>query len=169
MVGDKLSKQLNKEWNVINHAASGYKAIDLARHIDLHFASLQSHKASIASILIGTNDIKENTNPGDFKIALNQVIQKAKLLTTNKNVVVFSIPQFHRGIMYPYSIDMNDTVAVFNTHILDLAKAHNIRVLTFEHLEDDFLDGVHLSRKGVENFSDQVLKFILKDKGMCID
>lgn len=166
MVGDKLGKRLNKEWNVINHAVSGYKAIDLARHIDLHFASLQGHRASIASILIGTNDVKENTKPEEFRIALNQVILKTKLLTVNSNVVVLLIPEFRKGIVYPYSIDMNSTIAVFNTHILDLAKTHNIRALTFEHRQDDFFDGVHLTMKGVDNFSDQISKFILKDKGI---
>lgn len=168
LVGDKLRVELNKEWNVINHAVSSCKAIDLARYIDLHFNSLQTHRASIASILIGTNDIKENTRPEDFRIALNQVVLKTKLLTTNKNVVLFLIPEFHKGVMYPYSLDMNDTIAVFNSHILDVAKAHNIRVLTFEHQKDDFTDGVHLGPQGVESFSDQILKFILKDKGIYL-
>src|SRR5690606_28595423 len=83
LVGNELSKRLKKQWNVINHAVSGFKAIDLARDIDKNFASLVLHKSSITSILIGTNDVKENTSIEDFKIALNQILLKAKLLTTN--------------------------------------------------------------------------------------
>jgi lysophospholipase L1-like esterase len=168
LVGNKLSNRLNKQWNVINHSVSGFKAIDLARYIDKHFSSLQEHKSSVTSILIGTNDIKEKTTLEDFKIALNQIIIKTKFLTLNKNVIIFSIPSFHKGIMYPYSIEMNDTITIFNIAINQLAKDHDLRVLELNHTEKDFLDGVHLNQSGIENFSDQISKFILKDKGMDI-
>lgn len=168
LVGNKLSDRLNKQWNVINHSVSGFKAIDLARSIDKHFSSLQEHKSSITSILIGTNDIKEKTSVEDFKIALNQIIIKTKLLTTNKNVILFLIPEFHKGIMYPYSIEMNETISVFNKAISQLAQNHDLRMLELNHTEKDFLDGVHLNQSGIENFSDQISKYILKDKGMDI-
>lgn len=168
LVGDKLSGRLNKHWNVINHSVSGFKAIDLARYIDKHFSSLQEHKSSVTSILIGTNDIKEKTTVEDFKIALNQIIIKTKFLTVNKNVIIFSIPSFHKGIMYPYSIEMNDTISIFNKAINQLAKDHDLQVLELNHTEKDFLDGVHLNQSGIENFSDQISKYILKDKGMDI-
>lgn len=168
LVGNKLSDRLNKQWNVINHSVSGFKAIDLARHIDKHFSSLQEHKSSITSILIGTNDVKEKTTVEDFKIALNQIIIKTKLLTTNKNVILFLIPEFHKGIMYPYSIEMNETISVFNKAINQLAQNHDLRLLELNHTEKDFLDGVHLNRSGIENFSDQISKYILKDKGVEI-
>lgn len=168
LVGNKLSDRLNKQWNVINHSVSGFKAIDLARYIDKHFSSLQEHKSSITSILIGTNDIKEKTSVEDFKIALNQIIIKTKLLTTNKNVILFLIPEFHKGIMYPYSIEMNETMSVFNKAISQLAQKHDLRVLELNHTEKDFLDGVHLNQSGIENFSDQIFKYILKDKGVDI-
>ncbi len=168
LVGDKLSDRLNKHWNVINHSVSGFKAIDLARYIDKHFSSLQEHKSSVTSILIGTNDIKEKTTLEDFKIALNQIIIKTKFLTVNKNVIIFSIPSFHKGIMYPYSIEMNDTISIFNKAIIKLAKDHDLRVLELNHTEKDFLDGVHLNKIGNENFSDQISKYILKDKGIYI-
>jgi lysophospholipase L1-like esterase len=169
LVGNKLSKKLKKQWNVINHSISGFKAIDLSRYIDSHFSTLKEHSASIASILIGTNDIKEKTSVEDFKIALNQIIIKTKLLTANKNVVIFSIPEFHKGIMYPYSIEMNKTILVFNQAINQLAKDHDLRVLELHHTKEDFLDGVHLNRSGIENFSNQICRYILKDKGIGID
>jgi lysophospholipase L1-like esterase len=168
LIADKLSKALKKEWNVINHSVSGFKAIHLARHIDTHFASLAEHKSCISTILIGTNDIKENTSAADFRIALNQIIIKTKLLTVNKNVIIFLIPHFHKGIMYPYSIAMNEMVAKFNSIILELAGEHSIRCLTLMHSENDFTDGVHLNNKGIESFAGQITSFILKDKGIEI-
>ncbi|MBK9192142.1 MAG: SGNH/GDSL hydrolase family protein [Crocinitomicaceae bacterium] len=168
LVGNKLSASLNKHWNVINHSVSGFKAIDLARYTDKHFSSLQEHKSSVTSILIGTNDIKEKTSVDDFKIAMNQIIIKTKFLTSNKNVIIFSIPQFHKGIMYPYSIEMNETISTFNKVINQLAKDHDLRTLDLNHTEKDFFDGVHLNRSGIENFSDQISKYILKDKGIDI-
>lgn len=166
LVGNKLSDRLNKQWNVINHSVSGFKAIDLARYIDKHFYSLQEHKSSVTSVLIGTNDIKEKTSVEDFKIALNQIIIKTKLLTTNNNVIIFLIPEFHKGIIYPYSIEMNALIFIFNKAICQLVKEHDLRMLELNHTEKDFLDGVHLNRVGIENFSDQISRYILKDKGM---
>jgi len=168
LVGNKLAEKLHKQWNVINHSVSGFRAIDLARHIDSHFASLKEHRASISSILIGTNDIKEKTDVHDFGVALDQVIIKTKLLTGNKNVVIFLIPEFHQGIMYPYSIDMNENISRFNKVIAQLAAHHGIRLLELSHTENDFFDGVHLNRSGVENFADQIAGYILKDKGIDI-
>lgn len=166
LVGNRLSDRLKKPWNVINHSVSGFKAIDLARHIDQHFSSLQLHKSSVTTILIGTNDIKEKTSIEDFKIALTQIILKTKLLTINKNVIIFSIPEFHKGIMYPYSFEMNETIASFNKSISQLAEDHDIRMLKLNHKANDFLDGVHLNALGIDSFSEQIYKYILKDKGI---
>jgi lysophospholipase L1-like esterase len=168
IVGHNLSKKLNKQWNVINHAVSGYRAIDLARYIDLNFASLKMHQASIITILIGTNDIKENTSLIDFKIALGQIFIKSKLLN-DKHVTVFLIPNFHEGIMYPYKYDMNHTIVVFNQAIIELAKEFKISTLEFKHTFGHFIDGVHLNSEGNESFAGQITNYILKDKGLSID
>lgn len=168
LVGNSLSNHLSKQWNVINHAVSGYKAIDLARYIDKYFSTLKENQSSISTILIGTNDIKENTRIEDFKIALDQVILKVKLLTVNKNVIILSIPEFHPGIMYPYSISMNEVIKKFNLEIKEAADHHHIRSLDIKHAPDDFLDGVHLNNKGLETFSNQLSAYILKDKGLTL-
>jgi lysophospholipase L1-like esterase len=168
MVGNALSIHLSKHWNVINHSACGFKAIDLARHIDKHFLSLKENRSSITSILIGTNDIKEQTKQKDFTIALNQIILKSKLLTINGNVIIFTIPEFHKGISYPYLIGMNEAIAIFNNEIRSLASEHKIRVLELVHTESDFLDGVHLNSAGIETFSNQIAKYILRDKGIML-
>jgi lysophospholipase L1-like esterase len=166
LVGNQLSNHLSKQWNVVNHSVSGFKAIDLARYIDQHFLTLKEHKASVSTILIGTNDIKEKTSLEDFKISLNQVILKVKLLTTNRNVILFLIPEFHKGIMYPYSIEMNKEVANFNLTIRELVKKNDIRLLELNHNEQDFVDGVHLNKLGIGNISNQIASYILKDKGI---
>ena len=57
LTGMILQNKLSKTWNVINHSVSGYKAIDLARHIDLNYYNLKEHRANVSSVLIGTNDI----------------------------------------------------------------------------------------------------------------
>ncbi len=168
LVGNLLSTELFKQWNVINHAKSGLKAIDLARYIDNSFFSLKEHKASVTSILIGTNDIMAQTTKEDFKIALDQIIVKTKLLTVNKNVIILTIPTFYKGIMYPYSIDMNETIFEFNSIINQSAIQHEIRLLQLIHSEQDFFDGVHLNATGIKNFSNQISKFILKDKGVLL-
>ena len=166
LVGNLLSARLSSQWNVVNHSVSGFKAIDLARYIDKHFPSLKENRPSITSILIGTNDIKEQTTLEDFKIALNQIILKSKLLTLNGNVIVFTIPEFHKGISYPYFIGMNETISTFNAAIRQLAVQHEIRLLELNHAENDFLDGVHLNNHGIATFSNQITKYILKDKGV---
>ncbi len=168
LVGNLLAIELSKQWNVINHAESGFKAIDLARHIDKSFFPLKEYNASVTSILIGTNDIMEKTKIEDFKIALDQIILKTKLLTVNKNVIILTIPEFHKGIMYPYSIEMNETISEFNSVINQSAIQYEIRSLQLKHTEQDFFDGVHLNDAGINNFSNQISKFILKDKGIVL-
>jgi lysophospholipase L1-like esterase len=164
LTGQLLEQRLAKQWNVINHSVSGFKAIDLARYIDLHFSTLKTHQASISTILIGTNDIKENTNPDDFKMALNLVVLKAKLLTVNSNVVLLSIPEFQNGIMYPYAISMNAQVEAFNQIIAQMADHHKIRLLKLEYEASHFFDGVHLNRTGNDHFAEQICRFMLNDK-----
>ena len=166
LVGSELTSRLQTQWNVINHSVCGFKAIDLARYIDLHFLSLKDKQSSISTLLIGTNDIKEKTRPEDFRIALNQVILKTKLLTTSGNVIVMAIPELHKGITYPYSIAMNEDVTLLNAEIKKLADEHHIRMLSIAHSEYDFTDGVHLNANGLTTFSSQIVGQILKDKGM---
>lgn len=166
LLGDQLSKQLQKDWVVVNHAVNGYKAIDLSRYIDAHFSNLKTLNASISTILIGTNDAKEHTKPDDFRIAIRQVIHKARLITMNSNVLIISIPEFHPGVMYPYFFEMNEEIRRYNTIIMEEARNSGLRTIELLHESDDFVDGVHLSEKGNRQFSSQLLHFILKDKGI---
>lgn len=166
LTGYELSVQLSKHWNVVNHAQSGFKAIDLARYIDRHFVCLKGTNASISTILIGTNDVKEKTSMRDFRVALDQVILKARLLTMNENVIILMIPEFSQGIMYPYSIGMNEVIPRFNEEIRELADHHGIRTLAINSTGSDFSDGVHLNAKGNQSFSSQLVNYILKDRGI---
>lgn len=168
LTANLLQSKLGNEWNVVNCAQSRYKAIDLARHIDVHFQNLKSHGACLSTLLIGTNDVKENTPEEEFRIALNQIMLKVRMLTSNRNVVVMTIPEFHTGVMYPYTIDMNDKVKALNAVIADLASHHGFRLLHIEHTAGDFTDGVHLNADGNANFASQLSQFILKDKGIRV-
>ncbi len=168
LVGNILDSYLSTQCSVINHSVNGFKAIDLARDIDKHFLSLRERKPNICTILIGTNDVQEKTELSDFKIALDQIILKVKLLTTSEHVIIFAIPEFHDGVMHPYSMAMNETISLFNVEIRRSAIRHNIRMLKLDHSQEDFSDGVHLNRKGIETFALQIAKYILKDKGINI-
>lgn len=168
LVGHSLNTHLSSQWNVVNHSVCGFKAIDLARSIDQNFSSLKEKRACISTILVGTNDIKERTAPADFAIALDQVILKARLLTIGGNVIVIAIPSFHKGITYPYSINMNEHVASLNEHIKELSARRGVRMVSIDHTAEDFTDGVHLNDKGIATFSTQLAGHILKDKGMTL-
>ncbi|MES2704008.1 MAG: SGNH/GDSL hydrolase family protein [Bacteroidota bacterium] len=168
LTAHELTQALPTQWNVINHAVCGYKAIDLARHIDTHFADLKEIRPSIATILIGTNDIKEGTSLSNYLIAMEQVVLKVRLLTMNNNVLLLAIPELHRGVSYPYSVQMNETVAGYNTELKKLARRNNIRMMELDHSADDFVDGVHLSETGVETFSEQIVRYVLTDKGLLL-
>lgn len=167
--GDMLSSYLSKQWNVINHSVCGYKAIDLARHVDKHFCALKDSCPSVTTILVGTNDVKEHTSAEEFRVALGQVILKARLFTMNENVIVMAIPHFHRGICYPYTMEMNEGIAMLNAETRYLVAQHHVRLPELSHNEYDFADGVHLSNKGVRAFAEQVAAFILKDKGVLLE
>jgi lysophospholipase L1-like esterase len=168
LTGNLLQKHLNKNWDVINIAVSGYKAIDLSRYIDQNALYLKSKQISFSTLLIGTNDVKENTSLEDFKVAFSQVLFKIRQLTCNNNVIVCKIPSFPKGVMYPYTFEMNELLDSFNVFIQEESENQGVRCLSFLNDETDFYDGIHLNIKGNENFSNQLASFVLKDKGILI-
>ncbi len=161
-----LKLELNKDWNLINISENGYTAIDIVRHIDKNFNTISNHQAGISTILLGTNDAKNNTSDLDFKIAYDLLVLKAKLFTQKGNLILIEIPKFPKGIMYPYTIEMNDTIDRYNEIIRQIAENHKVRTFAFDLNEKDFYDGVQLNNQGVNTCSTQLLKFILKDKGI---
>lgn len=166
IVADMLSQRLNRYWNVVNHATCGFTAIDLARSIDQHFVTLKQHRPNLITILIGTNDIKEKVAAADYETAMNQVLIKAQLLAGNGAITILNIPEFHRGISYPYSYDMNKQVAVFNAILSELADKYRTRILQLTHTADHFADGVHLNQSGNQSIAGQLVAHILTDKGI---
>lgn len=77
---NELEKEIGNHWILINHATTGFTAIDLSRSIANNFNNLKNFQPSIITILIGTNDVKTNTSGEDFTIALNQIVLKANLI-----------------------------------------------------------------------------------------
>lgn len=159
--GAKLEIKTQKKWNVINHAVSGYTTIELLRFIDSSWKHLLETKPEIVTIMIGTNDIKSNTNEEDFKIAYNLLITKARLLQRNGNIILFEIPRLENGVMLPYNIDMNAKIESFNEIISKLAKRESLMIHKFEQNEDFFYDGVHLNNNGSVQWGNQLAEYIL--------
>jgi lysophospholipase L1-like esterase len=165
----ELEKEIGNHWIIINHATSGFTAIDLSRSITANFNNLKKFQPSIITVLIGTNDVKSNVPSEDFEIALNQIVLKAKLIVQNKNVVLMTLPFFPEGIMYPYKYGMNSKIEEFNTIIKSMAKKHGIRTTSFEISTNDLFDGVHLNSDGAKKVGRQLCDYILKDKGIYQD
>jgi len=166
--GHELETALGNKWNVINHAVSGYTAMDLARSITPAFSNLKEFAPGIISILIGTNDVKKNTAPPDFRIAYEQVVLKARLLAPNGNVVLLRIPNFPQNVAYPYNYGMNTTVDKFNEIIGEIATAAGLRMMDLQLSEADLYDGVHLNAEGSRQAGRQLATFIKKDKGIGV-
>ena len=165
-IASGLKKELNKNWNLINISENGHTVIYVLRLIDKNYNSISNQLSGITTILVGTNDVKNGTRVTDFRIAYDLLVLKAKLFTQKGNVILIEIPNFPKGIMYPYNYQMNDSIEIFNTIVKDIAKDHGLRTFKFTLSEGDFFDGVHLSDQGVDNCSSQLLSFILSDKGI---
>ena len=114
--------------------------------------------------MAGTNDVKNNVSVEDFSIAYSQLITKARLLS--QNIVLIKIPRFPKGIAYPYTYDMNETVNKYNETLEMLANKNFIRIFKFELREEWLCDGVHLNEVGSKNIGLQLADYVLKDKGI---
>ena len=165
IAGNILEEKLSKSWNIINHSTNGYTTIDLIRSLNPVLTNYKQEFPSIITIMIGTNDIKNNTSIENFIIAYRQIILKAKLMAVNSNIALFKIPRFTNKVFYPYHFEMNDEVKLFNEAIEELAKENGLRTIDLVLDEEDFFDGVHFSPKGSLNAGMQLASFILKDKG----
>jgi lysophospholipase L1-like esterase len=163
---DFLKQETNKNWLAVNYAVSGYTTIQLARHIVTNFDSLKELKPLITTILIGTNDVKVNTSLELYKIALEQTIMHAKLLTLNKNVILFKLPKFGKGVMYPYNFEMNKNIDLYNIAIEEKAHDHHCRLLELPIIDEDYYDGVHLTEAGSRKVAKFLSDIICKDRGL---
>lgn len=163
--GNSLEKSLGNNWDVVNHAVSGFTAMDLARSMTTNFANLKQFAPGIITVLIGTNDVKTKTSSEDFEMSYKQVLVKALLLAPYQNVVLIKIPLFPKSIAYPYNYAMNDKIKCFNEIISELANHYNLRNIEFELSKADFFDGVHLNAKGSMNAGKQLAAFIETEKG----
>jgi lysophospholipase L1-like esterase len=160
--GDFLSKETNKKWNVLNHAVAGYTTIDLTRSIDKSFSNLKIAKPDIATVMIGTNDLKSKTSIENFRIAYEQLIIKVRLLIGTKAIVLLEIPQLAEGVMLPYTISMNKTIIEYNKIIQLIAEENDFIYIQLNYLNTHFYDGVHLNDTGSKHIGEQLAKHILK-------
>ncbi|MFZ4521046.1 MAG: SGNH/GDSL hydrolase family protein [Bacteroidales bacterium] len=160
--GDFLSKETRKHWNVVNHAMPALMTIDLARSIDKNFAALKGIRPDVATILVGTNDLKSDVSPGIFKIAYSLLVLKIRLIVGNNNVILIEIPKLKNGVMLPYRIDMNQKVLEYNAIIREIAGEEGMISAPIECDDNCFFDGVHLNEQGSEVFGKQLADQILK-------
>jgi lysophospholipase L1-like esterase len=156
-----LRHRTDRYWNVVNHATSGFRVIDLARSIDMHSAELSSHGAGICTLMIGTNDAKTPTAGPDLSLAYSQLLLKLRLLMKSPNILLLEIPLLQSGVMLPYRLDMNKTIGEYNERIRALGEEHHLTVQRMTVRPDDLFDGVHLSDLGVERWGDQLAEMIL--------
>ena len=117
------------------------------------------------SVLIGTNDLKENISEEEFEIAYNQLVVKLKLLCRNNHILLIRIPAFPAGVMYPYHFNMNKKIDGFNSIIDKISSAHRLKTFRFDIANEHFFDGVHLNDHGSKTCGSQLAMFILNDKG----
>ena len=160
-----LSERTNKKWNVLNHSIAGFTTIDLARFLDENMANLKSAKPDIATILIGTNDLKGSTSSKIFRLAYELLITKVQLIVGSKNIILIEIPLLRDGVMLPYLIGMNEVVKEYNLIIQEICKTNNFHCLTLDCNDEYFYDGVHLNELGSEAIGRQVSNYILELRG----
>jgi lysophospholipase L1-like esterase len=160
--GAFLSQQTDKHWNVINHSVSGYTTIDIARSIDKNYADLKNIKPDIATILIGTNDLKLNTDPKIFQIAYEQLVTKSRLIIGNTNILLLAIPNLRNGVMLPYNISMNKQVIEYNKIISAIAMKNQLIYMQLNYEDSYFYDGVHLNEAGSESIGKQISERIIE-------
>ncbi|MEO1629084.1 MAG: SGNH/GDSL hydrolase family protein, partial [Bacteroidota bacterium] len=164
-LGALLAKHTNSEWNVINNAISGYTTCEIMRVVSERHSNIQQQNPSLATILIGTNDVKKKTRYDLFEIAYQQLLIKVKLLLPCNNIVLIKIPRFTKGVKYPYTYQMNEEVTKYNKIITGLSKKYQTKLLELTVLDAHVFDGVHLNETGSEDVAKQILPVILKDKG----
>ena len=162
--GDFLASKTAKNWNVVNHAVSGYTSIDLCRSVTQNFVNLQSFKPEVITILVGTNDLKKNISLEDFQIAYKQLIIKSRLIIRNSNIILLQIPELMQGVMLPYSISMNQNLKKYNDIIEDLASQMGIMTEKFDAKPEHFYDGVHLNDSGCKIWGEQLGNFVLNHR-----
>jgi hypothetical protein len=68
--------------------------------------------------------------------------------------------------MYPYNVEMNNTIEAYNSIIKNLSNQFSLDVLDLQLSEAHFIDGVHLNKEGVWHAATAIKECILTDRGM---
>ena len=166
--GTYLSETTNREWHTPVHATCGFTASDLNRSLTPVMPTMKDYQPSFLTILIGTNDLKAPTSRECFRIAYRQVLIKARLICRPGQILAIQIPQLKTGVMYPYQMEMNETVEEFNEDISQLARDFGVRTVKLQLADEDLFDGVHLNESGSTHVAWQIAEFILRDRGLTV-
>ncbi|MCB0525019.1 MAG: SGNH/GDSL hydrolase family protein [Lewinellaceae bacterium] len=165
-ISSHLQEEIGNSWNVLNIAVSGFTACDLQRKITADSQTISIHDISFFTLLIGTNDVKKSTPLPEFRIAYDLTVLKILLLCKHANGVLISIPEFRKGLKYPYNFDMNTLVCEFNKVIFDIGQKYGLKVLNLDLEDKDFFDGIHLNQQGSFQVASQISNHILNEKGL---
>ena len=165
LTAHKLSQKLNKEWDIINVSSNGITAIELLKLFEDKCRHSHVGNSSFTTILVGTNDVKNGSTVEEFTIAYDLLLTKVKIATQSSNIYLIHIPTFPKGVMFPYTSDMNTTVLKFNEVINALATKHQLKTLELKLTENDFYDGVHLNSEGIQSVAHQICETVLISKG----
>jgi lysophospholipase L1-like esterase len=160
--GRALQRSTGRYWNVVNHATSGFRVIDLVRDLDQHGPELRSVVPGLCTVMIGTNDAKAPTSVPDLALAFGQLVLKLRLLMNNRNILLLEIPPLQAGVMLPYRTEMNASIDQFNEVIRATGEEHGLMVDRFTFRPDDFFDGVHLCPEGTERWGEQLADMIVR-------
>jgi lysophospholipase L1-like esterase len=160
--GAVLQRTTGRNWNVANHAVSGFTTIDLARSLDERSAAFRALAPGLITLMIGTNDLKGPTAIDDLDIAYTLLVTKVGLIIGNSNVLLLEIPPIQDGVMLPYRGEMAASVGVFNERIRSIGQNNGFRVERFITRPDDFFDGVHPGPVGVERWGGQLAEMIMR-------
>lgn len=166
--GKELEAHTHKHWSIHNFSVSGYTCIDLNRYLSLHYANIVETRPEVISILIGTNDAKKGTNPDNYRTAYDQLLTKTRLINRESRLIMIKIPGLREGVVFPYTMQMNETIDTYNQIIEQLAGKHGAELLSFQLESEHFFDGVHLNDVGSHAAGQQLARCILTAKGMPV-
>lgn len=157
LLADKLSGKNNIVLE--NRSIPGFTSKEVK---NLLLPSAISEKPDIVTLLVGVNDIRDNTPKEEFRENYDQIIKTLKQKTFAK-IYVINIPFIGSGklILPPYNYYFNFRTNEFNKIIKELAKENNVQYIdiyssTMKEFKNDSyysIDLFHPSAKGYASWA----------------
>lgn len=159
--GSELEIATGRNWNIVNLSKSGFTTIDLHRYLDVSGYTFSNCNAGVICVLIGTNDLKNQTSAEDFEIAYRALVVKIRVRYPNDFLVLLEIPHLHSGVMLPYKTSMNKIVESFNKIVNKISKEFHSVTLKLQLEQNMMYDGVHLNAIGSKHVGKLISQKVL--------